>query len=58
MSRYHEIEERLRLPLLTVCLAAVAGNEGDLRQAKALLVDEVRRIVKDCENERLGDLRV
>jgi len=56
MSRL-DIEERLSLPLLTVCLAAVTGKEGDLRQAKSLLVDEVRRIVQDCENERLRDLR-
>ncbi len=40
-----EIERRLRLPLATLCLAVIGGNEGDLREAKTAVVDAVARMM-------------
>ena len=42
-----QIEQRLRLHFLNICLAAVAGREGDLRKCKELLVAEVAKMMSE-----------
>lgn len=43
------IEERLRLHILNVCMAAVAGNAGDLTEAQKYLFDTVETIVRETK---------
>lgn len=43
-----QIEKRLQLHILNICLAAVAGKQDDLKQCKGMLVREVARIVYDA----------
>jgi hypothetical protein len=49
------IEKRLQLHIMNLCLAATAGKEGDLREAKGMLVREVARIVHDATNPHVKD---
>lgn len=42
----HEIVQRLRLPILTLCLAAVSGKVGNIKEATKALLDEVERMLK------------
>lgn len=45
-----KIEQRLRLHIANVVLAAVGKKEGDLREAKDALLREVARIAFDASN--------
>lgn len=50
-----QIEKRLQLHILNLCLAGAAGKEGDIKQAKGALVREVARIALDAVGEyRMG----
>lgn len=41
-----EIEERMRLPILNICLAVLSKTPGDLSKAKNDLIDAVSAIVQ------------
>lgn len=45
------ITERLRLHILNICLAAVAGRPGDLETCKMLLIREVEKMVHEASDE-------
>lgn len=47
------IEQRLRMYIANVALAAVGRKEGDLREAKDALVREVARICHDAALQRI-----
>lgn len=44
-----QIEARLRLHILNVCLAATAGDAGDLTEAQKYLFIEVEKIVRETK---------
>lgn len=46
------IEQRLKLHIANVALAAVGKREGDLREAKDALIREVARICHDAALNR------
>jgi hypothetical protein len=45
-----DIERRLQLHILNLCLAATAGKQGDIRECKGMIVREVERIIHDATN--------
>ena len=45
MLTKQKIEQKLRLPLLNVCLAVAAGRENDLREAKSALIDAIHALL-------------
>lgn len=46
-----QIELKLQLPILNVCLAAAAGKEGDLREAKNYLIETIEKMLSLAEQE-------
>lgn len=50
-----QIERRLRMHLVNICLASLGGRENDLRECKVLLVGEVAKIISE-ERERCAHI--
>ena len=51
MMTKQKMEQTLRMPLLNVCLAAAAGRENDLRDAKNMLIDAVHDLLVTVAKE-------
>lgn len=49
-----QIELKLRMPIVNVCLASVGKRENDLRDAKNYLIDEVAKLVREAGLEAAG----
>jgi hypothetical protein len=49
MIKRAEIERRLQLPILAVCLASVGKQTDSIPEAMKLLHDEVEKMVRDAE---------
>jgi hypothetical protein len=45
-----QVELRLRMSILNVCLASVGKRENDLRDARAMLVDVVHDLITSAES--------
>jgi hypothetical protein len=51
MLTLQKVEKNLRLPILNICLASVAGKENDLREAKRMLVETVHDMLVTVAHE-------
>ncbi len=47
-----QIEERLQLPILNLCLASISKTPGEISLAKTLLLEAVQDILEQNENKR------
>jgi hypothetical protein len=52
-----EIEMRLQLPILNICLAVISGAPGDLQECKRLLIDRVEQLVSEGCEAKANDAR-
>ena len=46
-----ELEARLRLPILTVCWAVLAKEDGGVKAAVAHLTDEIETLLAEARTE-------
>lgn len=44
-----QLEQKLNLNIVTVCLATVSKEKDSLRQAKDMLMDAIEKIVREAE---------
>jgi hypothetical protein len=54
MLTLQRVERGLQIPILNICLAAVAGKENDLREAKRMLVETVHDMLVTAAHESKG----
>jgi len=51
MLTLQKVERNLTLPIFNICLAAAAGKENDLREAKRMLVETVHDMLVTVAHE-------
>ena len=51
-----EVDRNLQIPVLNICLAATAGKENDLREAKRMLVETVHDMLSTTAYQALNNL--